>query len=629
MPGVFFQPSSKGFTLFTALLSFILILLAGLLVNTMINAERTSNEVVLEVEAQSRMQSLADLTRADALQVVNYGIRNAIEEYSQNQGNAYPYSSQTFANATPSAAWQNVQKDFSTFFFGQGNGSILAGRIASNLYVIVRSNPRTVAGYTISTKGGEEGEIKQAIQSVLAQTNANSQNFLQVVKCEWNTPPNECVGSFYVNLDFSLLSDDEYEKLPAIHVYDESTKRELVEPVIPRGKFRIYVPLRLFKALKYAHEIAQGPALANGAGLLSPEFHENLGKLGVGMCDGLSTSGEVICGYRTAPFTPAALSVGPNPPVSPITGGNLCPSEQAAISVIEDNYPQNVPLSCDAIAAGLGLCTAGQVVASYNPSEAPSRAAALTQLVQKFINNHVTISLNTIQQTNDFQLLTSQLDIQPSISSFSTKDILFAGIAGISPTEGKCSKLVNTNVTLKFQENNLNYVVVDSRAPLHYDVRIVDSFVPQTTKTTCVSYCLDQKTIGNVAGTFFNPNLDPTTAVCPQTACSYANDPAYKPLPACGNGVKDASEECDGTDFGAYGSGTVSCVGYPSNNLPPFSGGTISCGPPGSASECMISASTCEYCGDAIPQPPEVCDDGNGDELTCTSACQPGPPPAV
>jgi hypothetical protein len=616
----YFHSAEKGFTLFTALLSFILILLAGLLVNTMINAERTSNEVVLEVEAQSRMQSLADLTRADALQVVNYGIRNAIEEYSQNQGNAYPYSSQTFANATPSAAWQNVQQDFSTFFFGQGNGSILAQRIATNLYVIVRSNPRTVAGYTISTKGGEEGEIKQAIQSVLSQTNANSQNFLQVVKCEWDTPPHECVGSFYVNLDFSLLSDVEYEKLPAIHVYDESTKRELVEPVIPRGKFRIYVPLRLFKALKYAHEIAQGQ-LANGGGLLSPAFHENLGKLGVGMCDGLSTSGEVVCGYRTAPFTPAALSVGPNPPNAPITGGNLCPSEQAAISVIEENYPQNVPLTCDAIAAGLGLCSAGQIVASYNPSEAPSRAAALTQLVQKFINNHVTISLNAIPQSPDFQMLTNQLDIQPSISSFPTKDILFAGIAGISPTEGVCSKLVNTNVTLKFQEDNLNYVVVDSRAPLHYDVRIVDSFVPQLSKTTCVSYCLNQTTIGGVAGTFFNPNLDPTTAVCAQTACSFANDPAYKPLPACGNGVKDASEECDGADFGAYGSGTVSCTGYSSATLPVFTGGTLSCGAAGGASECEISPSACEYCGDSIVQPPEACDDGNGDELTCTSNC--------
>lgn len=599
--------SARGFTLFTALLSFVLILLAGLLINTMITAERTSNEVVLEVEAQSRMQSLADLTRADALQVVNYGIRNAIEEYSQNQGNAYPYSSQTFAGASPSAAWQNVQNDFSNFFFGQGNGSILAGRIASNLYVIVQSSPRSVGGYTISTKGGQEPEIKQAIESVLTQTNASNQNFLQVVKCEYDTPPSECVGSFYVNLDFSLLSDAEYEKLPAIHVYDEATRRELVEPVIPRGKFRIYVPLRLFKALKYAHEIAQGQ-LANGGGLLSPAFHDNLEKLGVGMCDGLSTSGESICGYRTAPFTQASLSVGPNPPASPITGGNLCPSEQAAVSVIEDNYPQNVPLTCDSLAESLGLCNAGALVASYNPSEAPSRAAALAQLVQQFINSHVTISLNTIPQTPDFQLLTNQIDIQPSVSSFATKDILFQGIKNISPTEGKCTKLVNTNVTLKFQENNLNYVVVDSRAPLHYDVRIVDSFVPQTTKTTCVSYCLSQSALGQ----FINPDLDPLTAVCSQTACSQTNDPNYPTLPSCGNGVVNfPQEECEPGMPLTLADGTPATCNTIQQN---FDNGALAC----NTQTCTFDTSACSRCGNNAIEPGELCDGTNLGGTTCS-----------
>lgn len=567
--------SSKGFTLFTALLSFILILLAGLLVNTMITSERTSNEVVLEVEAQSRMQSLADLTRADALQVVNYGIRNAIEEYSQNQGNAYPYSSQTLS-------WQSVQDDFSNFFFGSGNGSILAGRIAANLYVIVQSNPRKLAGYTITTKGGQEPEIKQAIQNVLSQTNAGSQSFLQVVSCESNTAPKDCVGTFYVNLDFSLLSDADYEKLPAIHVYDESTGRELVEPVIPRGKFRIYVPLRLFKALKYAHEIAQGQ-LANGGGLLSPAFHDHLGELGVGMCDSVDASGTVICGYRTAPFTPAAVSVGPNGPAAPITGGNLCPAEQAGLSLLESKYPKTVPLVCDTTAASLGLCTLNSTIASYNPSEAPSRASALTKLVQGIINSHVTVSLSAIPQSPDFQLLTNQLNIQPSISSFSTKDILFEGLANVSPSEAKCSKLVNTNVTLRFEEKNLDYTVVDSRGPLHYEVRIVDSFVPQLSKNTCVSYCLDNS---SGLGTFISPTLHPDAALCPQTACSAPS--TYNPPPSCGNGVVNTGEECDGTDFGAFGDGVGRC-----ENVLPGTTGNLSCNPPGGANECTINTSAC------------------------------------
>lgn len=621
-----FQTNQRGFTLFTALLSFILILLAGLLVNTMINAERTSNEVILEVEAQSRMQSLADLTRADALQVVNYGIRNAIEEYSQNQGNAYPYSSQTLS-------WQSVQDDFSNFFFGQGNGSILAGRIAANLYVIVQSNPRKIGGYTITTKGGQEPEIRQAIQNVLSQTNSGAQNFLQVVSCDETTSPKDCVGTFYVNLDFSLLSDADFEKLPAIHVYDEATGRELVEPVIPRGKFRIYVPLRLFKALKYAHEIAQGQ-LAQGGGLLSPAFHSHLSELGVGTCDGVSATGEVICGYRTAPFTIASTQVGPTPPVTPITGGNFCAAESAGLSTLESKYPKTVPLVCDSVAASLGLCTLNATITSYNPAEAPSRAAALSRVVQDIINNHVVVSLNNIPQSPDFVLLTNQLDIQPSISSFATKDVLFEGIAGITNSEAKCSKLVNTNVTLRFEEKNLNYTVVDSRGPLHYDVRIVDSFVPQLTKTTCVSYCLQDHSVGGVLGTFiFGPNLSPDAATCPQTACAAPSK--YNPLPSCGNGVMNAGagEECDGTDFGpAFGDGVNMCSAYLNN---PTASGNLSCGAAGSANECRIVTTACTIapaCGDGQITGNETCDPGINPETICSAqgkTCAPNGAPAA
>ncbi len=615
---------AKGFTLFTALLSIVLILLAGLLVNTMINSERISNQVILEVEAQSRMQSLADLTRADALQVVNYGIRNAIEEYSQNQGNAYPYSSQ-------SLAWQQVQDDFSNFFFGQGNGSILAGRIAANLYVIVQSNPRKIGGHTISIKGGQEPEIKQAIQNVLSQTSGDGTNFLQVVKCDEDTPPVDCVGTFYVNLDFSLITDADYEKLPAIHVYDETTGRELVEPVIPRGKFRIYVPMRIFKALKYAHEIAQG-SLAGGGGLLSPQFHAHLSELGVGMCDGVDTSGQVVCGYRTAPFTVAALQLGPNPPPSPIQGGNLCPAEQAGFSAIESEYPRNVPLICDQTAASLGLCTINAEITKYDPASAPSRANALTTLVKGIVNNQVTISLASIPQSPDFVLLTNQLNIQPSVSSFSTKDIIFEGLIGIPNTEAKCSKLVNTNVTLRFQETNTSYVVVDNRAPLYYDVRIVDSFIPSLTKNTCVSYCLEDVTIGALSSTFINgPDLASSASACNQTACAVQG--TYNPVPGCGNGVIESGEECD-VEFSGTVNGTELLDGKTCQTISPYNetvytGGELHCIKPGQPNACKFDVSMCveqNLCGNGVLDSTETCDStanptGCLQDETCNAAC--------
>lgn len=572
----------KGFTLFTALLATILILLAGLLINTMISTERTSNEVVLEVEAQSRMQTLADLTRADSLQVVNYGIRNAIEEYTQTPDNPYLYSAQ-------SQSWQHVQDDFSNFFFGGNNGSILAGRIAANLYQIILTKERSIGGYTLSIQGGQEPEIKQAIESVLVQT-AGGDNYLQVIECEEDTAPVDCVGTFYVNMDFSLISDEEYEKLPSIHVRDTSSGREIVEPVIPKGKFRIYVPLRIFRALRYAHELAQGQLL-QGGGLLSPQFHSQLGALGVGVCD----SG--LCGYRTQPFTPGAAQIGPGASAPPgVQGGNLCPAEQAGLSQLEDYYPQSVSLTCDATAASFGLCNANATIAQYDPYSAPSRASALSKLTQGVIGSQVQINIAQLSQTNDFQLLTDQVTILANPVSIPTKQILFEGLQGVPfGAEAKCTKLSTTNVTLTFRDTNTNYIVVDHRAPLQYEVRIVDSFSASTQIETCTSYCLQpSQSLGSIGELFIGgPEFD--AGLCPQTACALP-ETYTQPPSLCGNGVLDAGEQCDVLETGGlgfappYGDGINQCPVY---DPVLYESGNLLCVPPGQVGECTLDVSAC------------------------------------
>ncbi len=600
-----FHMNERAFTLYTALLSFILILLAALLVNTMINAERISNEVVLEVEAQSRMQSFADLTRADALQVVNYGIRNAIEEYTQNQGNAYPYSSQT-------ADWKQVQKDFSQFFFGGPNGSVLAGRIAANLSVIVSSNQRQIGGYTILIEGGNESQLKGAIQDVLLQTSASGEEFLQVVDCDIANGPEKCVGSFYVNLDFSKIDDATYESLPSIHVKDATTGRELVEPVIPRGKFRIYVPLRVFRALRYAHDIANGSASAGaglvGAGLLNQTFHDNLGKLGVGVCDGDIAPEVPNCGYRTQPFTTAnPTELGPGPIGA--NGGFLCPAEQAGIATIENAYPKNVELKCDTIAQQLGLCAELPIL--YDPADAVSRANALNKVVKSVINNSVTVDL-VLPESTDFKLLTNSLLIEPKVTSFVTKNILYKGIPAAGSV-ARCTKLVETNVVLTFQETNPDYIVVDSRAPLEYDVRIVDTFIAnEAASGTCVSYCLQPDiTLGDV---IFGPELSTSAASCPKTACAPIEK--YKKK-LCGNGIVDTAqgEQCDTVATPSSACTSIDATAYLSGNA--------TCSP-----TCQWDTTACvkaNICGNDVREGAEQCD--GPDNLACAApntAC--GPP---
>ncbi len=585
--------NQRAFTLYTALLSFVLILLAGLLVNTMINAERVSNEVILEVQAQSRMQSLADLTRADALQVVNYGIRNAIEEYTQQLDNPYLYAQQT-------TQWQDVIDDFSAFFFGAQNGSVIAGRIAANLHVIVQSGPRRIAGYTVTIQGGNETDLKLAIENVFAQTVSSGQNFLQVVKCTDATPPIECVGTFYVNLDFSQISDTEYEQLPSIHVKDDATGRELVEPVIPRGKFRIYVPLRIFRALKYAHEIAQG-SLAGGGGILSPQFHAHLGELGVGMCDEFFGAAAINCGYRNAPFTRAPSPVGPSDPSPPIQGGNLCPADNVP-PPIEHFMPKHVPLYCDALAIQFfpALCPQGTstVIAYYDPADGVSRGQALSQLTQGLINQQVNVTIGNIPQSNDFVLLNNNVQIQPQVNSYDTKTISFQGINSLDSV-AKCTKLTNTNVTLQFEERNLNYVVVDTRGPLHYEIKIVDSFAANLNTNQCIAYCLEEPALNVfIVGPTFTNN-----GPCAATACA----PPGSYAPVCGNGYREYGEECDPQEQQSSCQGGDVCSS------------TCTCGPPPSL--CVGSGPNGQL------EPPEECDDGNNNNNdACSNTCRNNPP---
>lgn len=71
----------------------------------------------------------------------------------------------------------------------------------------------------------------------------------------------------------------------------------------------------------------------------------------------------------------------------------------------------------------------------------------------------------------------------------------------------------------------------------------------------------------------------------------------------CGDGVKSASEACDGTDFGGE-----TCATFLAR---PDAGGALACAPPSAGtSGCTIDATGCAYCGDAQCNNNEGCGEG-------------------
>ncbi|MFH2005047.1 MAG: hypothetical protein ABI333_00540 [bacterium] len=63
-------------------------------------------------------------------------------------------------------------------------------------------------------------------------------------------------------------------------------------------------------------------------------------------------------------------------------------------------------------------------------------------------------------------------------------------------------------------------------------------------------------------------------------------------LPVCGNGVVEATEQCDGSDLGGR-----TC------DLQGFDGGRLSC-----SGECLLDTRECHLCGDGLVNGPEQCD---------------------
>src|SRR3990167_1568119 len=131
--------TAKGFTLFKALVSIILIVLTVLLAQSMIRTERNVTDTIADVQEQQEMQAMADLARADSMQVFNFGVRYQIEQYLTNPQNSILITPDT-------VTWNELVRDFAIANFGGTDSGVqFANRTANHLTNILgRSEERRV-----------------------------------------------------------------------------------------------------------------------------------------------------------------------------------------------------------------------------------------------------------------------------------------------------------------------------------------------------------------------------------------------------------------------------------------------------------------------------------------------------
>jgi len=334
--------SERGFNLFTALVSFLLITLSVLLINGMLQSERNAATRIGQEQSMAELQAVSDMARADAIQIFNYGLRKAIEEWMTD-----PQVGGITLNLSDKS-WDEIKQSFAEAKFGGSEGRQFANFTAATLEALFYSEAH-FGNYAVSLTGDRQ-TLEELLQKLTAES-VKEDDFFQVIGCETGDPKQCPKGTFYVNLKVTKLSQEDYERLPKLRILNKATGDEIKEVILPRANFRIYVPLRVFKAIAEARALAHYP-LSNGQidhkrdrGLFSGWFHNMVEEMGLGLCD------KDNCAPRTNPFAASSDTT---------IGGKACPGD--------GTYDGSQTV----------LLTKG---GSYNPHDAQSGAASSMETV--------------------------------------------------------------------------------------------------------------------------------------------------------------------------------------------------------------------------------------------------------
>ena len=296
--------NNKGFTLFTALISLILVSISLALVFNMIATEETYLDLIQDQASMSDLITMGDLAKADAFNSFLISLRSKWEEYKSDENSKF-----TITRKQVDMNWDDFVNNFVKVDFFEKN---FAGYFAQSLLYNLeyKQNP---PGYAITIKKDVGSMVDNVYQdnnsfnSIIEQIFIDGGQKVDIVDCDQED--DSCNGSFYLTLDTTQLSDSNYELLPIITVLRYKTNQVIQRPILNRQVYKIYMPWRGFQAFRVARRMALGdaereeiPAISeNYNGLFDPALHNNLEQARLGFCDPGTCSPRP--GFFTTPET--------------------------------------------------------------------------------------------------------------------------------------------------------------------------------------------------------------------------------------------------------------------------------------------------------------------------------------
>jgi|GEM_PF-5691147 len=308
----------KGFTLFTALVSFIVIGTGMLVMQHMSNSEQNYSQIIKGIKTQAEMESIKDFLVLESFNVFNILLRATVydffnesctkdEEESRicTQGSrlmeAYPikfdntpaqdideFQGKEFFKSPPGQKSQDpkVQRDCTENVFARYVAQGITSNIGSfsgsfrNVYNFRVYDPCLVVDdlghVNIENSGAVSGGkyfnlanpqitlnlsqycTEQALTHSFCKDRADQltgNTIFVVVGCD-DGSDNDCKnGSFYIKANFLNITDKDYFNLPRIYLNNTTYYTSLDDAIVPRSNLRFYIPFRLFGAMHFAKSV--------------------------------------------------------------------------------------------------------------------------------------------------------------------------------------------------------------------------------------------------------------------------------------------------------------------------------------------------------------------------------------
>jgi len=261
----------RGFTLFTALVGFIVIGITVLVMQHLDNSEANYSKIFTTVQSQTELNTLKDILRLDSYSFVSLVLVKKMAEYfdaTDSTDNLYILDI--------NKSWSDQTQTFEKVKFIGTNESSPVANFFTNVYITQMEHfsgdykiayrffiydPTQMVGsnvvdlYNLDTIPNlQSSTTTDTVHKAIQNSTEGGARLLELVDCDKSgsgVTPNSCKnGSFYIPIDLSNLSDvGEYEKILRIMIYRYIDQASVDDAILPRNKTTIYVPLRIFGAI--------------------------------------------------------------------------------------------------------------------------------------------------------------------------------------------------------------------------------------------------------------------------------------------------------------------------------------------------------------------------------------------